>query len=156
MPNRVHMVGAGRFEKLLKVISGLPSLVLEVTFSGGNELLIGVVGLLVFAALVTAGGDCDSLGSLLWPPLVTFGAPLCALVGFLEGSPLTTIGGRLPVALDENGSDCLLTGGMPGADVEQLLHGLQLITAELVHQGSAVHVGPECRDDVSVIDLGSS
>jgi hypothetical protein len=97
MPNRVHMVGAGRFEKLLKVIGGLPCLVLEVTFSSGNELLIGVIGLLVFATLVTAGGDCDSLGSLLWPPLVTFGAPLCALAGFLEGRPLTTIGAAFPL-----------------------------------------------------------
>jgi hypothetical protein len=39
---------------------------------------------------------------------------------------------------------CLLTGGMPGGDVEQLLRGLQLITVELMHQGLAVHARPEC------------
>jgi hypothetical protein len=26
--------------------------------------------------------------------------------------------------------------------------------AELMHKGSTVHTGPECRDDVDVTDLG--
>jgi hypothetical protein len=34
--------------------------------------------------------------------------------------------------------------GMPGGDVEELLRGLWLVTAELMHQDSVVHVRPEC------------
>jgi hypothetical protein len=69
-------------------------------------------------------------------------------------APLTTIGGRLPIALNENGPDRLLARGMPCGDVEKLLRGLWLVTIELLHQGSAVCAGPECRNDVDVIDLG--
>jgi hypothetical protein len=112
--------------------------------SSGNKVLVGVIGLLVVATLVTAGGDCDLLGSLLCPPLVAFGAPFCTLAGCLEGRPSTTVGARLPVALDKNGSDCLLARGVPGGDIEQLLHGLWLIMAELMHQGSVVCAGLEC------------
>jgi hypothetical protein len=43
---------------------------------------------------------------------------------------------------------------MPSGDVEKLLHGLWLVTAELVHQGSAVCARPECRNDFCVTDLG--
>jgi hypothetical protein len=56
--------------------------------------------------------------------------------------------------LDENGPDCLLTRGTLSGDVDQLLHGLLLIAVELMHQGSTVCTEPECRDDVSVTDLG--
>jgi hypothetical protein len=78
------MVGAGRLEKLLEVIGRLPCLSLEVVLGGGNELLIGVVSLLVVVTLIIASSNCDPLGSLLWPPLVAFGAPFCILAGFLE------------------------------------------------------------------------
>jgi hypothetical protein len=43
---------------------------------------------------------------------------------------------------------------VPGGDVEQLLHGIWLITADLVHQGLIVRAIPECQDDVGVTDLG--
>jgi hypothetical protein len=145
MPNGVCMVGASRFEKLLEVINGLPHLALEVRLSSGNELLVGVISLLVIAALIVAGSDCDSLESLLWPPSVIFGALLRILAGCLERCPLTVIGGRLPVVLDENGSDHLLARGVPNGDVKQLLRGPWLIVAELMCQGSTVHVGPNAE-----------
>jgi hypothetical protein len=43
---------------------------------------------------------------------------------------------------------------VPGGDVKQLLCGLWLIAAELMHEGPTVHAGPKCRDEVSVPDLG--
>jgi hypothetical protein len=82
------MVGAGRFVKLLKVIIGRTRLVLEVALSSGNKLLIRVIGLLVIAARIAAGSDCNLLGSSLWPPLIAFGAPLHALADCLKGAPL--------------------------------------------------------------------
>jgi hypothetical protein len=108
----------------------------------------------VVLALVAAGSDHDLLGLPLWPPVAAFGTPLCTLADCLEGHPSTANGGRLPVALDKNGSDRLLARGMPSGDIEHLLHGPWLIAAELMHQGSVVRVGPECRDDIGVTDLG--
>jgi hypothetical protein len=43
---------------------------------------------------------------------------------------------------------------VPGGDVEEFLHGLWLVMAELMHQRSTVHARPECRDDVGIADLG--
>jgi hypothetical protein len=67
MPNSVRLIAASRLEKLLKVIDRLSHLVLELAFIGGNELLVGVIRLLVIVALIAAGSDCDLLGSPLWP-----------------------------------------------------------------------------------------
>jgi hypothetical protein len=64
MLSGVRMIGIGCLEKLLKVISILPRLALEVT-------------LLVIMPLITAGGDRDSLGP---PP--HFG-PLLSLLALL-------------------------------------------------------------------------
>jgi hypothetical protein len=61
---------------------------------------------------------------------------------------------RLLITLDKNGPDCLLTRGVLGGNVEQLLRGLWLIAAELMHQGSIASAGPEGRDDISVTDFG--
>jgi hypothetical protein len=41
--------------------------------------------------------DCDSLGPLLQPPLVTFGAPLHALIGCLGGAPQLPSGATFPL-----------------------------------------------------------
>jgi hypothetical protein len=150
----VCVVGTGRLEKLLEVIGRLPRLVFEVTLSGGDELLIKIIRLLVIVSLITAGSNRDPLGSPLGPPLISFGAPLCTLAGCLEWCPSTAIGGQPPVALDENGPDCLLARRVPGGDVKQLLCGLWLIVAELMHEGPTVHAGPKCQDEVSVTDLG--
>jgi hypothetical protein len=43
---------------------------------------------------------------------------------------------------------------VPSGDVEQLLRGLRLIVAKLMHQGSAVHFRPERQNDIDVTDLG--
>jgi hypothetical protein len=106
------------------VIGGLLGLVLEVMLSGGNELLVGVIGLLVVAALIIASSDRDLLGSPLWTPPVTFSVCLCTPAGCLDVRPLIAIGVCLLVALDKNGSDRLLSRGVPRGDVQQLLHGL--------------------------------
>jgi hypothetical protein len=67
VPNVICMVGAGCLEKLLKAIGGLLCLTLEIVLSNGSMLPVGVTGLLVVVILVTASGDHDSSGSLLWP-----------------------------------------------------------------------------------------
>jgi hypothetical protein len=90
------MVGAGHLEKLLEVIGRLPHLALEVTLSGGNRLLVGVIGLLVVVTLITAGSNYDPLGLLLWPPLVAFGAPLCAFASYLGCAPQLPLGTAFP------------------------------------------------------------
>jgi hypothetical protein len=138
----------------LKMISELPHLVLEVTLSNGDELLIEVISLLVVVTLIVASSDRDSLGLLFWPPLATFGAPLCALTSCLEWRPSSTARGHLPIVMDENSPDRLLARGVPGGNVEQLLHGLWLIAAELMHQGSIVCARPFCQYDIGVADLG--
>jgi hypothetical protein len=49
------------------------------------------------------------------------------------GHPSIAAGGRFPDVLYENGPDRLLARGMPSADVKELLHGLWLVTTELMH-----------------------
>jgi hypothetical protein len=120
MLSGVRMIEIGCLEKLLKVLSILPRLALEVT-------------LLVIMPLITAGGDCDSLGLPLRPPLVAFGTPVCAITSCLEQRPSTATESRLPIVLDEDGPNLLLARGMPGRDVEELLNGLWLVTIELMH-----------------------
>jgi hypothetical protein len=153
MTNWVCMIEIGCHEKLLNVISGLPHRTLEVTLHGSDELIIGVASLLVLVPLIAAGNDRDSLGPSLWPPLVTFGVPLCALADCLERR-FSLCPCWLPIVLDEDGPDCLHARGMPGGDVEELLRGLWLVTIEVMQQGSTIHVGSECQDDVGVVDLG--
>jgi hypothetical protein len=133
---------------------GLSCLALEITLSSGEELLIRVTNILVIVTLVTASSDRDSLGPPLWPPLVAFGTPLHTLVSCLGSHCSTATGGCFPVVLNKNGPDCLLARGMPGGNVEELLCGLWLVTAELMHQGSVVCAGLEHQDDVGVVDLG--
>jgi hypothetical protein len=82
MPNRVHMIGAGCLKKLLDLIRRLPCLALDVTLGSGDELLVGVIGLLVVVTLVAASSDHDSWASLLRPPLVAFGAPRHTLITY--------------------------------------------------------------------------
>jgi hypothetical protein len=137
------VIGAGCLKKLLDVVGGLPHLTLEITLNSGDEPLVGVANILVVVTLITTGGDRDSLGPPLQPPFVTFGTPLHALVSCLGWRSLTATGGRFPAALNKNGSDRLLARGVPGGDVEELLCGLWLVTAELMHDGSTVRAGQE-------------
>jgi hypothetical protein len=122
--------------------------------SSDDELLIGVTNILVILTLDAAGSDCDLLGPLLWHPFIAFGAPLRTLVSCLGWCSSTATGGCFPAALNENSPDHLLTRGMPGGDVEELLCVFWLVMAELMHQGSAVCAGPEHRDDVGITDFG--
>jgi hypothetical protein len=48
------MIGAGCLKKLLEVIGGLSRLALEVALSNGDELLVGVIGVLVIVDLIAA------------------------------------------------------------------------------------------------------
>jgi hypothetical protein len=147
------MIGVGCFEKLLQVIGGLLCLALKIRL-GSDELLIGVTSVLVVITFIADGGNHDPLGPPLWPPLVASGVPLCTLVCCLGLRPPTAARGCLLADLHENSPDCFLARGVPSGDVEELLHGLWLVTTELVHQGSTVCVRPERRDDIGVTDLG--
>jgi hypothetical protein len=126
------------------VIGRLPRLALEVMLSGSDVFLIGVLSLLGIVALIATGGNGDPLGVPLWAPLIAFGTSLYNFPGSLRQCPLGADKGHLPLALDKNGHDCLLTRGMSGGDVEKFLYGLWLITAEFVYQGSVASTGPEC------------
>jgi hypothetical protein len=75
MLNGVRVIGTGRLEKLLEVVSGLLRLALEITLNSDDELLLGVTNILVVVTLVTAGSGRGHLGRHFGPPLVAFGAP---------------------------------------------------------------------------------
>jgi hypothetical protein len=79
---------------------------------------------------------------------------LVSLGGTPPPPPPIATRGHLLAALNENGPNCLLARGLTGGDVENLLRGLRLVTAELMHQGSIVSARPEHRNDISVADLG--
>jgi hypothetical protein len=81
------MIWAGCFEKLFDVIGKLLRLVLRITLGDGDELLVGVASVLVIIALITSGGDRDSLWSSLRPPLIASSTPPCTLVGCLGWRP---------------------------------------------------------------------
>jgi hypothetical protein len=59
------MIWLGCFEKLLEVIRRLPRLAFKIMLGSGNELLVGVVNVLIIITFITTGGDCDSLGPVL-------------------------------------------------------------------------------------------
>jgi hypothetical protein len=148
------MVGVGCLKKLLKVIGSLACLALEIPLDSDNKFLIRVIDLLVIVSLVSTGHKCDLLGSPLEPPLAAFNAPLCPIAGCFGWHLSAAAGDCLPIALDKNGPDYLFTGGMPGGDIEQLLRGLWLVLAELMHKGLTACAGLEYRDEVDVTDLG--
>jgi hypothetical protein len=141
------MFWAGHLEKLLEVIGRLSCLTFEATLCGGDVFFIEVISLSVIVAFIVASSNSDQLGAPLWPPLVAFASNL-------GRCPSATGGAHLPIALDKNGPDCLLTRGVSGGDVKQLLCGLQLITTKFMHKGLTISARPKCRDDVDVADLG--
>jgi hypothetical protein len=86
------MVGAGRFEKLLKVIGRLPRLALEVTLNSSDEFLIEVISLLVITVLVVAGSDHDSLGLPLCPLLLPLALLFVPLPTAMRDAPRSLLG----------------------------------------------------------------
>jgi hypothetical protein len=81
------MIWTGCLKKLLEVIGEQSCLALDISLSDGDDLLIRVANVVVIVTLVAVGGDHESLGLLLRPPLVALGAPFCALVGCLGWRP---------------------------------------------------------------------
>jgi hypothetical protein len=143
VPDGVRVIGIGSLEKLLEVFSGLSRLALEIALSSSDELLVRVTNILVVVALIAAGGDRDSLGLPFRPPFFLFWRPLCALVVCLGWHSSTAIGGRFPAALNKNGPGHLISRGVPGGNVEELIRDLWLVMSELMHQGLTVCVRPE-------------
>jgi hypothetical protein len=146
----VCIVWAGRLEKLLEVINKLLCLALEVTLGSDDVFFIKVISLLVVVTFIAASSNCD----LLWSLLIAFGASLRSFTGSLGRCPSAASGAHLPIALDENSPDCLLTRAVSGGDVKKLLCGLRLITTESMHKGSTISAKPKYRDDVGIVDLG--
>jgi hypothetical protein len=87
---------------------------------------------------------------VLLPLLATLSAFPSTLDGGLSGRGPARAGSRSYVTLDENGTDCLFTGGVSSRDVEQLLSSFWLFATMVVNQGVAHHAIPERRDDISV------
>ncbi len=92
------MVGSGRLEKLIEVIGTLPRLALEVTLGGGNELLIGIVSLLVVVTLIIAGSNCDLLRAPLLPLFVALGTFLSTFAGCFGRCRLAAARVHFPIA----------------------------------------------------------
>jgi hypothetical protein len=97
VPDTVCMIWVGSFEKLLKMIHRLPRLAFKITLGSSNELLIGVTGVLIVVTFVVASGNRDSLGPLLWPPLVTSGTTLLTLVSCFGSPPQPLPGAAFPL-----------------------------------------------------------
>jgi hypothetical protein len=90
------VVRTGYFEKLLEMIFGWPSLVLEVMFGGRYTLLILVTDSLVVTTVVGYCGDV--MGSLLLPLVAALSAFPGALDGILGGCSSATISVHFRIA----------------------------------------------------------
>jgi hypothetical protein len=104
----------------------------------------------LLAIIIVTGSNCDPPRASLLPLL----AALSALPGTLGGrfgrcGPVAAPS-HFPIAQNKDNPNRLLARGVPGGDIKQLLDGVWLITAELIHQGMTHHAGPKHRDDVSV------
>jgi hypothetical protein len=125
------------------VICGLSCLAFDITLGSNDALLVRVASVLIIITFVAAGGDRDSLGPPLRPPLVTSSAPLCTFVSCVGRCPPATARSRLPNVVYKIGPDHFLTRGVTSGDVEEFFSGLELVTTELVHKASTVCARPE-------------
>jgi hypothetical protein len=106
-----------------------------------SEFSISFPAFPLFVIAARGHGWCFSP---FFPPLAPFLVPLMVILGvWFEHSRLSQ---------SEGGSDSLLTRGMLGCDVEQLLGGLWLLVGELMNQRVARSAVPESQDDVGVDD----
>jgi hypothetical protein len=145
----VRMVQTCHFEKLLKIVLRVPHLAFEVMLDGRDVLLIGVVRFLVIA--VVADSDCDpSSGVPLLPLFVTIGTFPSALDGGFGRCYSAAASGHFHIAQNEGSPNRLLTKGVLGGNIKQLLGGIRLIMSGLMHQGTARCARPKHRDDISV------
>jgi hypothetical protein len=130
------MICEACFEKLLVVIHQLPCLVLQITLGSSYELLVRVASILVIISFIVPGGDRNLLGHRFSPILSLPTRHFVPLSAAVVGTPPPIAArGRLPAVLYKNGPDRFLARGRPGGDVEEVLHGLWLLLAELMHQG---------------------
>jgi hypothetical protein len=142
------MVRAGRFEKFLEMFFRLSCLVLEIMLYGLDILLVGAARFLLI--IVVTGGDYDPSGVPLLPLLAALSAFFGAFANDFEWRCPTTAKSHFPITQNKDDPNRLLTRGVPGGDIKQLLGGVRLITAECMHQGPISCAGPEIHDDVSV------
>jgi hypothetical protein len=112
--------------------------------------LAGVICHLSVVIEDVTSSNSDPLRAPLWALLATFGA----FASSLGWCPSAAARDHLQVTLDEDGLDHFFTRGMLGCNVKQLLYGLWLFTPEFMHYDLTTSARPECRDDISVTDLG--
>jgi hypothetical protein len=90
------MVQTSHLEEFLKIVIGLPRLVLEVTLCDCNIPLVRTVCFLV--VVVIANSDCDPPGVSLSPHFAVLGAFLSAFAGGFRWCHLAAVGGHFPIA----------------------------------------------------------
>jgi hypothetical protein len=88
--DKVRVTWTGRFEKLLEMIFGWSSLLLEVAFGNRYDLLAGVAGFLIVTAAVGRYGG--AMGSPRLPLLATLSALSGTFGGGFSGCYPATIG----------------------------------------------------------------
>jgi hypothetical protein len=133
MSDGVCMLWSGHVEKLLEVIDRLSRLALEIVLGGSDAFLINIVCLLSIIIANVASSNRDPLLVVLWPLLTAFGTSLSAFTGNLGWWPSAATTDHLPITLDIDRPDLLFTIGVPSGNVKQLLHGIRLITSEVMH-----------------------
>jgi hypothetical protein len=145
----VRVVRTGYFKNLHKVVFGLSSVQHEIKFGGCHELFVGALDFL--PDVVVLGHRSEAAQTMLLPLLSALSPPpLGASDGGIGGCGPATADSHTYVNQSEGGPDSLLTQGMSGCDVEQLLGGFWQLAAELVNQRVAHRTIPESRDDVGV------
>jgi hypothetical protein len=108
------------FKNLLKVVFGQSGAPLEITFSSCHELFIGVLDFLPDATVV--GHRSEAAQMVLLPLLSALSPPFGASDGVIGGMawPLPM---DVPLLSKVKVADSLITRGMSGCDVEQILGG---------------------------------
>jgi hypothetical protein len=146
--DRVWVVRIDHFKNLLKVVFGWSVASLEIKFGGFHELFVRVLDFLPDTTVVSHCSEAAWM--VLLPLLFALSHPFGASDGGIGGYGLATADGHACVNQTKGGPDSLLTRGMSGCDVEQLLGSFWLLMAKLVNQRAARHGILESRDDVSV------
>jgi hypothetical protein len=115
----VRVVRTCHFKDLLEVVFGWLGSPLEITFGHCHELLAGVVDFL--PAIVVAGHCSEVTRSMFLPLFPALSTLSPTFDGGLGGHRLATVGARSHITQGEGGPNSLLTRGVSGYNVEQLL-----------------------------------